>query len=98
MSSTAEPVPEPAGEPAPAPPGPLQGRRRILRLVFRLGFGIAGLGFLAIGTEAVVRARLAPPENRVPTALYTRAVPWCGGGGGGRTPPAAGRGGGAGRA
>jgi penicillin-binding protein 1B len=80
MSSTAEPVPEPAGEPAPAPPGPLQGRRRILRLVFRLGFAFTGLGFLAIGTEAVVRARLAPPENRVPTALYTRAVPWGGGG------------------
>ena len=80
MTRAAEPVLEPAGEPAPAPPGPLRARRRILRLVFRVLFVSAGLGLLAVGVEAVVRARLVPPEDRVPTALYTRAVPWGGSG------------------
>src|SRR5439155_15051664 len=80
MTRAAEPVLELAGEPAPAPPGPLRARRRILRLVFRVLFVSAGLGLLAVGVEAVVRARLVPPEDRIPTALYTRSVPWGGSG------------------
>jgi penicillin-binding protein 1B len=39
-------------------------------------------GLLAIVTEAVLRAHIATPEKRVPTALYTRTVPWGGEGDG----------------
>lgn len=43
-----------------------------LRLVGRAALALIGLGFVAISTEALVRARLGTPEERVPTALYTR--------------------------
>ncbi len=61
--------------------------RLSLRLVGRLTLVIAALGMLAIGAEAVVRARLVAPTDRLPTALYTRPVPW--GGDGERRPPVA---------
>jgi penicillin-binding protein 1B len=47
----------------------------------RVGRGILALtaiGFLAITAEAVVRARLGPPRDRLLTALYTRPVAWNG--------------------
>ena len=50
------------------------------RLVFRVTLALTALGFLAIATEAVVRGRLRTPEERVPTALYTRPSPWRGDG------------------
>jgi len=50
------------------------------RLVFRVTLALAALGFIAIATEAVVRGRLRTPEERVPTALYTRPSPWRGDG------------------
>jgi penicillin-binding protein 1B len=43
-----------------------------LRLVGRAALALIGLGFLAITTEALLRARLGTPEGRIPTALYTR--------------------------
>jgi penicillin-binding protein 1B len=43
-----------------------------LRLVGRAALLLAGLGSLAIATEALLRARLGTPEERIPTALYTR--------------------------
>ncbi len=48
------------------------------RLVRRVILGFTAVGFLAIGTEAVVRARLHTPDERIPTAFYTRPVPWGG--------------------
>jgi hypothetical protein len=50
--------------------------RLSLRLVARLTVALTALSLLAIGTEAVLRARLAAPADRIPTALYTRPVPW----------------------
>jgi penicillin-binding protein 1B len=76
MTPIGTPAPDPAGEPAPAPQGPERRSRRIFRFLRRLAFASAGLGFLAIGAEAVIRARVDPPASRVPTAVYTRAVPW----------------------
>jgi penicillin-binding protein 1B len=61
--------------------------RLSLRLVARLTVALTALGLLAIGTEAVLRARLAAPADRIPTALYTRPVPW--GGDGARRLPVA---------
>lgn len=46
------------------------------RLVVRVTLALTALGVLAIVTEAVVRARLDTPEERVPTAFYTRPNPW----------------------
>jgi penicillin-binding protein 1B len=34
------------------------------------------LSFLVISVEAAVRARLVPPLERIPTAVYSRPVPW----------------------
>ncbi|HEX7025451.1 MAG TPA: transglycosylase domain-containing protein, partial [Gemmatimonadales bacterium] len=52
-------------------------RNRVsFRLVGRATLLLSGLGFLAITTEALVRARLDSPVARTPTALYTRPVPW----------------------
>ncbi|HEU5219309.1 MAG TPA: PBP1A family penicillin-binding protein [Gemmatimonadales bacterium] len=51
-----------------------------LRLVVRSTLALTLLGTVAIGTEAVFRARLVAPAARVPTALYTRPVPWGGNG------------------
>jgi 1A family penicillin-binding protein len=86
MTSVGEAVPEPAGEP-PAELPPSRPSRRVLRLVGRLILASSGLGLVGIVAEAVVRARIVPPESRVRTALYTRAVPW--GGGGDRRDPIA---------
>jgi 1A family penicillin-binding protein len=49
-----------------------------LRLVGRLTLVCTTVGTLGIGAEAVVRARLVSPADRIPTALYTRPVPWGG--------------------
>jgi penicillin-binding protein 1B len=46
------------------------------RRVLKLTLIISAVGFLLIGTEALVRARLGSPRDRMPTALYTRPVPW----------------------
>lgn len=54
--------------------------RLSLRLAARLALVLTALGLLAIGTEAVIRARLPAPVDRIPTALYTRPVPWHGDG------------------
>jgi penicillin-binding protein 1B len=43
-----------------------------LRLVVRAALLLIGLGTLAVATEALLRARLGTPEERIPTALYTR--------------------------
>ena len=47
-----------------------------LRRVGRITLALAAIGLAGILTEAVVRARLVSPSDRVPTALYTRPVPW----------------------
>jgi|CXWL01.1.fsa_nt_gi penicillin-binding protein 1B len=47
--------------------------------VRRLGAAVVvcgTVGTLIIGTEAAVRARLGSPESRLPTALYSRPIPW----------------------
>lgn len=46
--------------------------RRVLGLTLALGI----FGGFAIVVEAIGRGRLDPPENRVPTAMYTRPTPW----------------------
>ena len=43
-----------------------------LRLVGRAALLLAGFGALAVSAEALLRARLGTPEERIPTALYTR--------------------------
>ena len=43
-----------------------------LRLVVRTALLLTGLGILAVTTEALLRARLGTPGERIPTALYTR--------------------------
>src|SRR5512135_2581727 len=48
------------------------------RLVGRGVLAVAALGFVAIMAEAVVRARLDQPRERIPTALYTRPIAWNG--------------------
>ena len=58
-----------------------------LRLVILVSLAFAALGTLAIGIEAVLRAKLVVPLDRIPTALYTRPTPW-GRGGERRAPPA----------
>jgi penicillin-binding protein 1B len=50
------------------------------RMVWRAALVSVALGFIAIATEAVVRGRLDTPSGRVPTTLYTRAIPWHGDG------------------
>ncbi len=50
--------------------------RVTLRLIRRLAAVTAGVGFLTIAAEAGLRAKLEPSLARVPTALYTRPVPW----------------------
>jgi penicillin-binding protein 1B len=47
-------------------------------LLRRFSLVFAALGVLTIGAEALVRAKLAAPRDRLPTALYTRPVPWRG--------------------
>jgi penicillin-binding protein 1B len=46
------------------------------RLLRRLALAFTALGFLALTVEAVVRAKLKAPDERLQTALYTRPVPW----------------------
>ena len=50
------------------------------RLLRRLTFALAATGFLAVTTEAVIRGKIQDPQARIPTALYTRPVPWGGDG------------------
>lgn len=50
------------------------------QLIWRAALISLAVGFIAITTEAVMRARLDTPRARVPTTLYTRAVPWRSGG------------------
>jgi len=47
-----------------------------LRLLRRVALAATGLGILGIGTEALIRGRITDPRSRIPTALYTRPVPW----------------------
>lgn len=58
-----------------------------LRLVVGIALAFPAIGLVAIGIEAVVRAKLVAPVDRIPTALYTRPVPW--GRDGERRPPVA---------
>ncbi|MGQ0704337.1 MAG: transglycosylase domain-containing protein [Gemmatimonadales bacterium] len=52
--------------------------RLVRRLLLAGRIAAAGLaaGLLVIGIEALTRGRLTSPLNRVPSALYTRPVPW----------------------
>jgi penicillin-binding protein 1B len=50
------------------------------RVVFRGALISIAVGFCAITADALVRARLDGPSSRVPTTLYTRAIPWRDGG------------------
>ena len=52
------------------------------RVLRRTSLVVVLVALAAAFTEAVVRARLQAPQDRIPTALYTRPVPWSGG----RTP------------
>lgn len=58
-----------------------------LRTVVGVALAFPAIGLPAIGIEAVVRAKLVAPIERIPTALYTRPVPW--GRDGERRPPVA---------
>jgi len=49
------------------------------RVLRRFALAFVTIAIAATVTEAVVRARLQAPEDRIPTALYTRPVPWSGG-------------------
>ncbi|MEZ4588927.1 MAG: transglycosylase domain-containing protein [Gemmatimonadales bacterium] len=49
---------------------------RWARLTGRALIGGGALGLLGIGAEAVVRARIAPPETRVPSTVYSRPTAW----------------------
>ncbi len=62
------------------PTGP--GRRRWRHWVVRGGLALSAVGMVAIGLEAVVRARIPDPAERMPTALYTRPTSWPDEGGG----------------
>jgi len=46
------------------------------RRLRRIAFAAGALGFLAIGSEALIRGKLDSPEARIPTAFYTRPIPW----------------------
>ena len=52
------------------------------RVLRRISLVLVLVALAAAVTEAVVRARLQAPQDRIPTALYTRPVPW----GGSRAP------------
>ncbi|HEV8150461.1 MAG TPA: PBP1A family penicillin-binding protein [Gemmatimonadales bacterium] len=54
------------------------GPKQAIRQLRRLALVATVLGLLAVSTEALVRARLAAPQDRIPTAVYTRPVPWRG--------------------
>lgn len=60
----------------------LRDRALVLRPYFtvrRIGAAVAVctvVGTLVIGAEAAVRAHLGSPSSRLPTALYSRPVPW----------------------
>ena len=47
-------------------------KRRVARAFVVVG----ALSFVAVVCEAVVRGRIHSPRDRLPTALYTRTVPW----------------------
>ncbi len=59
------------------------------RRLVRIAGATCLVGAVLISMEAIVRAHIDPPEARVPTAVYTRTVPW-GGDGEARTPVAIG--------
>jgi len=46
------------------------------KLISRLAVGTTALGLLAVAAEAAFRAKLSSPIARMPTAIYTRPVPW----------------------
>ncbi len=46
------------------------------RWALRGSLALGAAGMLAVGLEAVIRARIPSPSERIPTALYTRPVPW----------------------
>jgi penicillin-binding protein 1B len=46
------------------------------RAIARTAILAATVGFLLIAIEAAVRARVVPPDARLPTALYSRPDPW----------------------
>lgn len=48
------------------------------RVVIKAALITFAVSFLALGLEAVIRARLDLPDRRVPSALYTRPVAWRG--------------------
>lgn len=56
--------------------------RLTLRRAIVAALALTLLGGGTIVLEALVRARLVAPADRVPTTLYTRSSPWDGGGGG----------------
>ncbi len=62
--------------------------RLSFRLVRRAVLAALALSSLTIGIEALIRARLEPALDRLPTALYTRPEPWQGSAGGPRGPVA----------
>lgn len=51
-------------------------RRKVTRWVLRVGAWLSLAGTFAIVVEAVVRARIPSPQERMPSALFTRPVPW----------------------
>lgn len=50
--------------------------RKVGRRLLRIGAVLSLAGVLAIVVEAVVRARIPTPQERMPSALFTRPVPW----------------------
>jgi penicillin-binding protein 1B len=48
------------------------------RALRRISLVFVLVALAATATEALVRARLQAPQDRIPTALYTRPVPWSG--------------------
>ena len=77
-------TPEPGAEPEARP-----FTRTLLRRVAGGALALTALGSFAIAAEALIRGHLKTPEERIPTALYTRPVPWGGHGEGRRTAPIA---------
>jgi penicillin-binding protein 1B len=51
-------------------------RRPLLRSILRVGGILAVAGMLGVVGEAVVRARIPSLAERMPSAFYTRPVPW----------------------
>ncbi|NOT07990.1 MAG: transpeptidase-transglycosylase [Gemmatimonadales bacterium] len=47
-----------------------------VRQVVRVTLAAFSLGFVIIGAEALIRAKLGTPQDRMPTALYTRPIGW----------------------